>query len=170
MLLLFHHPQLRTAAPSTPSPREGIQEAAPDLVSSQSGGRGSSAGPHSQHLPLHHPTSGPRRRCPRRGGEMAALSVSQGVQYLWRQVISGIDSGCQEENKNACSSLSRVHARCRHYQLILMPLSSRGQCGEFLREFPCVTAVNILEVSKHGAPMPVELKRQWWSVTGKEMG
>ena len=50
------------------------------------------------------------------------------------------------------------------------PYPSRGQCGEFSRESTCVGAVNILEVSKHGAPVPVELKRQWWIVTRKEMG
>ena len=108
-----------------PHPLEGIQQAAPDLVSSQSGGRGSHAGSTVNTAPATTPAL--VRVGDARGGEgrprsypsPAECSICGGRRFL------AIDSGCQEENKNACSSLSRVHARCGHYQLILMPLSKQ---------------------------------------------
>ena len=94
-----------------PPPNAGDPHLVPGLGKSPGGGHGNPL----QYSCLENPMD--------RGAWWATV---HGVTQSWKRLKQlSSSSSSQEENKNACSSLSRVRAHCGHYQLILMPLSKQ---------------------------------------------
>ena len=137
MLGLFHHPQL-DRAPRTPPPREGIQQAAPDLVSAQSRERGSSAGstvntaPSSSPPLVHGGDARGGEGRPQGGQSPGECSICGGRRFL------AIDSGCQEEGNGTplqYSCLENPMDRRAWWAAVHGVTKSRTQLSDFTFTF-----------------------------------